>query len=71
SLQELSHSSFRITPSYRIIAEYGPDHDKTFEVGLTIGDVLSTTGTGKSKKEAEQQAARKALAQLIGDHLCD
>lgn len=47
-------------PNYSIIDETGPDHDKTFVVQLTCGDIQAK-GFGKSKKNAEQDAARKAL----------
>mgnify|MGYP003566018923 CR=1 FL=1 len=45
---------------YRIIQEFGPDHDKTFTVQLKVQDIIAE-GVGKSKKLAEQDAARKAL----------
>jgi len=63
-LQEASQGRFREIPRYRIAGASGPDHDKTFEVELSIGDIVSTRGTGKNKKEAEQDAARKALQEL-------
>mgnify|MGYP000688782623 CR=1 FL=1 len=47
-------------PDYSIIREEGPDHDKTFWVALKVIDI-ETEGSGKSKKAAEQNAARKAL----------
>lgn len=61
ALQETSMSRFKENPRYTLIAESGPDHDKTFEIRLTVAGSLSTTGIGKSKKEAEQRAAQKAL----------
>lgn len=63
-VQEIVQATGQSSPLYRIIRETGPDHDKTFEAELTIGDAIFR-GTGKSKKTAEQAAARKAL-QLIG-----
>jgi len=60
ALQELCQSRFHETPKYQLLNEYGPDHDKTFEVELVVESVKET-GTGKSRKEAEQQAAGKAL----------
>ncbi len=63
-LQETSQGRFRLVPQYRIIGASGPDHDKTFDIEASIGDIISTTGTGKNKKEAEQDAARKALQKL-------
>jgi ribonuclease III len=59
-LQELVQGSQKSTPSYHITGETGPDHDKTFKVQLKIQNII-TEGTGKSKKLAEQAAARKAL----------
>lgn len=64
SLQELSQSKYRIIPKYTLIHEYGPDHNKIFQVKLYIADIISTTGLGRSKKEAEQSAAQKALEEL-------
>ena len=52
-------------PAYRITSETGPDHDKTFRVALESAD-YATEGTGKSKKAAEQDAARRAYEYLNG-----
>jgi ribonuclease-3 len=60
-LQELMQSQSRPAPRYRIIAEEGPDHAKTFEVEVSVGGELLGRATGRSKKEAEQAAARKTL----------
>lgn len=60
-LQQMSQHAFGETPHYTLIREYGPDHDKTFEVRLSITDRIQTAGTGKNKKEAEQRAAEQAL----------
>ena len=62
-LQELVQIRLKEAPVYSIIDETGPDHDKTFKVELCIGEMKSR-GVGKSKKSAEQAAARKALEQL-------
>ena len=51
-------------PRYVIISETGPDHDKRFETNLMIGEKVIASGVGRSKKEAEQQAARIALDKL-------
>jgi ribonuclease-3 len=64
-LQELSHTRFRAAPSYALTGESGPDHEKLFEVRLTIPGVVTASGTGRNKKEAEQQAAMKAL-EILG-----
>jgi len=63
-LQEASQGRFREIPRYRIVGSSGPDHDKTFEVEASVGNRIATTGSGKNKKEAEQDAARKALEEL-------
>ena len=59
-LQEVVQVSRRVMPVYRVIEESGPDHDKTFVVLISVGN-LQTRGAGKSKKMAEQNAAKKAL----------
>jgi dsRNA-specific ribonuclease len=59
-IQELVQVTHRLIPTYRVIHESGPDHDKTFRVQLKVGE-LQTEGIGKSKKMAEQDAARKGL----------
>ena len=62
-LQEAVQGKIREVPRYRVVEEIGPDHDKTFCVAVAVGD-LESRGTGKSKKLAEQDAARKALESL-------
>jgi ribonuclease-3 len=63
-LQELVQSRGRVQPRYRVRAEEGPDHEKTFVVEVMVrGDTLGS-GTGRNKKEAEQQAAQAALRSL-------
>jgi ribonuclease III len=64
ALQEICQTRFKDIPKYALIGELGPDHDKVFEVSLSVAGAITTTGTGKSKKDAEQQAARKALEAL-------
>jgi ribonuclease III len=61
ALQEATQNRFREVPQYVLSGEQGPDHDKLFEVRLAVGGVLDVCGTGRNKKEAEQQAARKAM----------
>lgn len=63
-LQEVSQDLFKTIPKYSLMDEYGPDHDKTFVVQLGIANRIRTSGMGKSKKEAEQEAARRALEEL-------
>jgi len=62
-LQEWSQAKMKVTPRYHVVEEKGPDHDKTFTIELQIRDFASS-GTGKSKKAAEQEAAKKALMRL-------
>lgn len=63
-LQELAQSRLRATPRYRVVAEHGPDHSKTFEVETDLRGEVVGRGTGRSKKDAEQAAARLALDAL-------
>ena len=60
-VQELAQKLDGITPVYRTLKEDGPDHDKTFTVGIYVGDSLKGTGTGHSKQEAQTAAAREAV----------
>jgi ribonuclease III len=64
-LQELVQARPGTMPSYAVTREEGPDHDKTFWVQLRVMDI-ETRGMGKSKKAAEQDAARQALALIKG-----
>ncbi len=59
--QEKAQEEFGITPSYQLVKQTGPDHNKRFTIGLYVGVELITTGEGHSKQEAEQQAAEKGL----------
>ncbi len=65
-LQEHLQARTKKTPHYRISLEEGADHDKTFTAQAMIGRKMIAAGTGKSKKEAEQSAARAALDILAG-----
>ena len=64
SLQEQTQALLRHAPLYRILNETGHEHDKTFIAQAVIGETVIGEGTGKSKKEAEQAAAKDALTQL-------
>jgi ribonuclease III len=66
-LQEVMQSRLQLTPSYRLIAETGPDHDKVFTVEVFAGAQTLSSGTGKNKKLAETDAARTALERLMRD----
>ena len=63
-LQEYSQDTFQSPPEYRVEKETGPDHDKTFYVSVYLKKKLMGRGKGKSKKEAEQKAAKETLACL-------
>lgn len=54
-------------PRYEIVSETGPDHDKTFNVVVTVGGEQIGQGAGSSKKEAEQRAAAQALMRMAED----
>lgn len=60
-LQEKAQSKEGFTPVYSVLEEDGPDHDKTFVVGVFVGENLRGKGTGPSKQSAQQQAAQDAL----------
>lgn len=59
--QEAAQERTGITPSYKVLSEEGPDHEKIFEVGVYIGKELVATGKGMSKQEAQVVAAEKGL----------
>ena len=63
-LQELIQAREQLTPAYHVIEAKGPDHDRRFTVEVRAGDTVLGRGSGKSKKEAETEAARSALAGL-------
>lgn len=59
--QEMAQEKLGVTPNYKTTKEHGPDHNKIFTVGLYVDDSLISEGQGKSKQEAEQEAAKKGL----------
>lgn len=59
--QEEAQTRLGITPSYRVLSEAGPDHDKCFVAGAYLGDDLIAQGEGASKQEAQRDAAKNAL----------
>ena len=61
-LQEEMQAEHRDSVKYVVIKEEGPAHDRTFTVNVLFNDIVLATGTGKSKKAAEEDAASKALA---------
>ncbi|HCY44386.1 MAG TPA: ribonuclease III [Firmicutes bacterium] len=60
ALQEMTQMNKK-TLEYVLVNEYGPSHDKTFEIEVKIDNIIYGKGIGKSKKEAEQKAARDAF----------
>jgi ribonuclease-3 len=62
---------FRQPPVYRIIAEKGPDHAKRFVTEIFVGGRVFGRGEGPSKKQSEQEAAKKALRELQQSGLTD
>ncbi len=66
TLQELTQSTYGTTPTYELIGATGPDHKKEFEIAIIVNDESISSAKGKSKKEAQQKAAKKALEWLKG-----
>nr|WP_321267154.1 ribonuclease III [uncultured Sulfurimonas sp.] len=64
TLQELTQARFGITPEYKVVASRGPDHKKEFEVAVFIEDKEYARSSGKSKKIAQQESAKKAVEML-------
>ncbi|MFV0481080.1 MAG: ribonuclease III [Campylobacteraceae bacterium] len=67
TLQEITQAEFGVTPTYKLIRSFGPDHQKEFEVCIMINNEKLATSLGKTKKEAEQNCAKKALEILKKD----
>ena len=63
-LQELLQEQERLTPTYTLTGSQGPDHQRTFQVEVRVRGRVLGAGEGRSKKEAEQEAARMALAEM-------
>lgn len=59
--QEKAQEQVSITPTYKVLEEWGPDHEKHFEVGVFLDDEKVAEGEGSSKLEAEEEAAEKGL----------
>lgn len=65
-LQEYTQEKWVCTPSYKVVNELGPDHAKEFEVAVMVKNIVKGQGVGRSKKEAEQAAAKMALESFSG-----
>ena len=63
-LQEIIQEESKISPTYHVTKSQGPDHAKTFWVEAIAGDAALGSGSGRSKQEAEQQAALAALVKM-------
>ena len=63
-LQEFTQANYKQLPTYHLVEVSGPDHEKNFTVEVTIGNEVLGTGSGKSKRTAEIEAARSAWEQL-------
>ncbi len=63
-LQDYFQKTHQTLPFYKVLNEQGPDHNKTFELGVFLEGELLGAGVGSSKKEAEQKAAEKALSKI-------
>lgn len=61
--QELAQEHASVTPTYETISQEGPDHDRIFTVGVFLRKELVAEGNGRSKQEAEQQAAERAIVE--------
>ena len=59
--QEKAQENYSLTPTYKVMDESGPDHNKFFRVGVYIGDELIAEGEGSSKQEAQMDSANKGL----------
>lgn len=68
-LQEIVQAKGLAAPRYNVVGETGPDHAKEFVIGVLIDGEMKGTGTGKSKGEAEQEAAKAALSKVSPDVL--
>lgn len=64
-MQEYSQARLSVTPEYRIVSEKGPDHSKIFVAQFLLNREVLGEGSGRSKKEAEQEAARAAYEKLL------
>ena len=67
-LQEYTQQGFDITPEYVVIDQFGPDHAKTFTIGVKIGNKMYAQATGKSKQDAAQKAAEETLKEYKKEH---
>ncbi len=67
-IQELIQAKFKVTPTYEVIKEEGPDHDKKFLIGVMINDKIIGEGEGSSKQKAEENAASNGIKFLLNKY---
>lgn len=67
ALQEYTQNRFSCVPLYKVVGEIGPGHDKRFDVQVKIRSQVLGSGKGRTKKEAEQSAAKEALSAFVTD----
>lgn len=63
-IQEIAQDKYGLTPTYKVLEESGPAHERTFKVGLYFGEEMKSEGEGNSKQSAELNAAGKLLSKL-------
>ena len=63
-LQEVAQSELGFTPVYKVVEEFGPDHDKIFTIAVSVDNKVYGSGKGPSKQHAQQEAAEMALKKL-------
>ena len=68
SLQEIIQSIYKVIPRYHVIKETGPSHNRVFTVAMSINNKNVSTGVGKSKQEAEENAAKNAILEIRKKH---
>jgi ribonuclease-3 len=64
AFQELAQNKYSVTPNYKVVDSWGPDHEKSFRVAVFLNDKQWGQGEGKSKQKAEQAAALEALERI-------
>lgn len=70
ALQQKTQAEFGITPDYRLLDQWGDDHEKQFTVAVFLNDQMAGWGSGKNKREAAQSAARDALERMSAADWC-
>jgi len=64
ALQEITQARFGLTPTYKLVYQKGPDHDKEFRIAVILGEKSYGEASGKSKKEAQQKAAQITIEMI-------